>query len=92
MAALNALNVTGQPPLVPADLFVTCGAIVQTGRTTVLVTFCIFLVFQRLPKLPSAELRSAEVDSFVSRIKGRHELAPDLLAALRAAALESSTT
>lgn len=83
---LATLNVTGQPNLVPAQVIEALAKVVANGRDCVVLTFSLFLLFDKLPRLTTKESREAEVESFLTGLRPENPCPETLQVALRAKA------
>jgi hypothetical protein len=74
-ALLETVNMPGHAVVVPAEFVARLRSIVAHGLETVVITFCLFLVYEKIPRITDPELKKAEVEGFRSRMAaGRREI------------------
>ena len=76
---------TSDVEIVPKAALSEIGAASARGRECVVVTFALYLLFEKLPGLSDYALKAAEVDSFVNSLKQKAGVPPAIKAALDAA-------
>ncbi len=81
---LTKLNISGHPVLVPASYLEDMTKTSGRARDCVVVTFALYLLFDKLPRVSTKEAREAEVESFYSTLPKDQVVPADLKKALDA--------
>ena len=89
VALLTAINMNGHPQLVQAADLDVCRNAASKASNMVLVTYALFLEYEKLPRISAAELRKAEISNFCDKLRHKPGAVPARLAArLKALAAE----
>ncbi len=84
-ALLSRLNVPGHVQLVADAVLNDIDAACAIGRTTVITTFALYLLFEKLPSVADFALKQAELEAFQTTLSSKAPIPAALLDALNAA-------
>jgi hypothetical protein len=85
-ARARSLNLPGLGPIVGAECLKFWEDTMAHGIKTVVVTYALYMLFEKLPKITDTELKKAEVEAWVEKFRAAKREVPQVyIDALRAA-------